>query len=96
MDKRNFLKSVCVILAGSAACLLSGGCIAPLVSPRVSNKNLQAWRCGNCGHLTRSDQDLTTTRCPRCHHKGFFTRITEEDLQNCTISNYLKKSKASR
>ena len=86
MNRRHFLKSVCTSLAGSAALLFLVGCIAPRVSPKVSEQKAQAWRCGNCGHLTRSDQDLTDTRCPRCKRKGFITKITEKELQD-----YLKQ-----
>ena len=81
MNRRDFLRSVCVTLAGSVAFLFSGGCGAPLISPTVSEQKSQAWRCGNCGHLTRSNQDLTGTRCPRCKRKGFLMRITEKELQ---------------
>lgn len=90
MNRRHFLRSAFVTLAGSAAFLLSGGCVAPLVSPTVSEQKSQAWRCGNCGHLTRSSRDLTGTRCPRCKRKGFIVRISEEELQG-----YLKRYEAS-
>jgi DNA-directed RNA polymerase subunit RPC12/RpoP len=83
MDRRNFLVSVCAALAGSAGLLFLGGCIAPLISPAVKDQESQAWRCDNCGHLTRSDRDLTNTRCPRCKRKGFLKRITEQELQDC-------------
>lgn len=82
MNKRDFLKYALNTLAGSAAFLLLGGCIAPRISPAVSEEKAQAWRCGNCGHLTRSDQDLTDTRCPRCKRKGFLVIITEKELKN--------------
>ena len=88
MNRRDFLISTCAAL-GSMAVLLSAGCAA-LISPAVSDQTSQAWRCGNCGHLTRSDQDLTDTRCPRCGRKGFLARITEKDLQN-----YLKQYNVS-
>lgn len=90
MNRREFLKSACAALAGSAALLLLAGCVAPLISPAVSEQKAQAWRCGNCGHLTRSDQDLTDTRCPRCKRKGFIVRITEKELQD-----YLQEYSAS-
>jgi DNA-directed RNA polymerase subunit RPC12/RpoP len=90
MNRRHFLRSVCFALAGSVAFLFSGGCVAPLISPTVSEQKSQAWRCGNCGHLTRSNQDLTDMRCPRCKRKGFLTRITEKELQE-----YLKQHNAS-
>jgi len=82
MDRRQFLSSMGVALAGSAAILVTAGGCASLVSPTVAGQKSQAWRCGNCGHLTRSDQDLTDTRCPRCFRKGFMKKITEKELQN--------------
>jgi len=82
MHRRDFLISACAALTGSLALLLCGSCVAPLISPAVSEKKAQAWRCGNCGHLTRSDQDLTDKRCPRCRRKGFLTKITEQELQD--------------
>ena len=90
MNRRHFLKSVCTTLPGSAALLFLVGCIASRVSPTVSEQKEQAWRCSNCGHLTRSKQDLTDTRCPRCKRKGFITKITEKELQD-----YLKEYRAS-
>lgn len=83
MDRRQFLSSMGVALAGSAAILVTaGGCIAPHISPSVSGQKSQAWRCDNCGHLTRSDRDLTDTRCPRCFRTGFMKKITEKELQD--------------
>ena len=83
MTRRDFLKSVSLAVAGGAALVaVSGGCMAPHVSQSVSQSKAQPWRCGYCGHLTRSDQDLTETRCPRCKRKGHMTRITEEQLQS--------------
>jgi DNA-directed RNA polymerase subunit RPC12/RpoP len=83
MDRRHFLSSIGVALAGSAALLVTaGGCVAPRVSPSVTGQKAQAWRCENCGHLTRSDGDLTDTRCPRCFRKGFMKKITEKELED--------------
>jgi hypothetical protein len=90
MDRRNFLISVCAALAGTAGCLISAGCVAPLISPKVSQQKSQAWRCGNWGHLTRSAQNLTVARCPRCKRKGFLAKINEKGLQD-----YLKLYTAS-
>lgn len=83
MNRRDFLVSACALAAVNLAMLCSGGCVAPLISPAVSENTSQPWRCGNCGHLTRSERDLTDTRCPRCRRRGFLAKITEEELQDC-------------
>ena len=81
MNRRVFLKSILAAVAGSVPLvLLSGGCVAPRVSPTISENKSQPWRCEHCGHLTRSDDDLTDTRCPRCMRKGVMKKITEEEL----------------
>jgi len=83
MDRRQFLSSMGVTFAGSVAVLMTaGGCVAPRVSQAVAREKSQAWRCGNCGHLTRSGLDLADTRCPRCFRKGFMKKITEKELQD--------------
>jgi DNA-directed RNA polymerase subunit RPC12/RpoP len=83
MHRRQFLSFMGVALAGRAAILVTaGGCVAPHVSPTVAGQKSQAWRCGKCGHLTRSDRDLTDTRCPRCFRKGFMKKVTEKELQD--------------
>ena len=87
MDRRSFLVALGCGLSASAVLLCTGGCIAPRVSSKVYDKKVQAWRCSNCGHLTRAGDDMTDKRCPRCKRKGFFTRITEEKLEN-----YLEES----
>ena len=82
MNRREFVKSVCIALLGSVGIVLtSGGCIAPRVSPTVFDEKSQPWRCEYCGHLTRSDRHLTGTRCPRCKRKGGMKRISEKELE---------------
>ena len=89
MDRRGFLSSTLAGTLGIGGFVLVGGC-APRVSEKVFDKsNGQPWRCGNCGHLTRSDTDLTDVRCPRCGQKRF-SRISEEELQD-----YLKSETVS-
>lgn len=81
MDRRAFMKALPLSLAGIAGLITAGGCAAPLVSSNVwDTANGVPWRCQNCGHLTRSDQDLTNTRCPRCGQR-MLARITEEELE---------------
>ncbi|NCC49796.1 MAG: hypothetical protein EOM20_01140 [Spartobacteria bacterium] len=81
MIKRHFLKSMLALSVGVPMLVLLGGCIAPRVSPDVSESKAQPWRCEHCGHLTRSDADLTDARCPRCMRKKVMKKITEAQLQ---------------
>jgi DNA-directed RNA polymerase subunit RPC12/RpoP len=80
-SRRQFLKSAGLSVAAGAALVFGASGCASLVSPTVADSKAQAWHCGNCGHLLRSDKDLTGTRCPRCFRKGFLKRITEEEMQ---------------
>ena len=81
MDRRAFIKMLGAGVAGVALLLSGGGCAAPLVSSKAWDKaNGSPWRCQNCGHLTRSDEDLTNTRCPHCTQR-MLTRITEEEME---------------
>lgn len=43
------------------------------------------WRCSKCGHLIRSKEDLSGTRCPRCYAKRM-VKISEEEM-----ADYLAK-----
>lgn len=80
MTRRGLLKKALLGAAGIVG-LICGGCMAPRVSPRVADKaNGAPWRCEFCGHLTRSADDLTDTRCPRCGRKRL-RRISEEEAQ---------------
>jgi DNA-directed RNA polymerase subunit RPC12/RpoP len=81
MTRRGLLKNVIVCAAGALGLTVSGGCMAPRVSPKVADESNGApWRCEFCGHLTRSDTDLSDTRCPRCRRKRL-RRISEEEAQ---------------
>lgn len=67
--RRPVLKSAGVALAFGLPAMMSG-CVAPRISPKAMDKgNGKPWRCGYCGHLTRSQNDLSTERCPRCRRK---------------------------
>ncbi len=81
MNRREFLKSACVAAVGATFVFMAGGCVAPRISPTVSAEKSQAWRCEYCGHLTRSSQDLSEARCPRCMRTGHLKKITEKELQ---------------
>jgi len=81
MDRRAFIKVLPASIAGIVALLSLGGCAAPLVSSKVWDPgNGSPWLCRNCGHLTRSDKDLTNTRCPRCGQR-MLARISEDEME---------------
>ena len=69
-----------ILTGGTAAGLLLAG--SPLAhADDLRNKDAgQPWRCGRCGKLLRSHEDMTDKRCPRCFSKKL-KRITEEELQ---------------
>ncbi len=82
LDRRQLLRNAALLglaLPGTAALL--GGCRAPLVSSKVHDPaNGRPWQCQYCGHLTRSDQDLSGESCPRCWHEEF-EPISEKELE---------------
>lgn len=80
MNRRSFFKSLLSGILGSGALALVNGCMAPLVSARARDKSAgEPWQCMNCGHLTRSTEDLSGTRCPRCTRR-MLQRISEEEM----------------
>jgi DNA-directed RNA polymerase subunit RPC12/RpoP len=81
MDRRAFIKVLGAGAAGVVLLVMGTGCPAPLVSSRAwDGAKGSPWRCLNCGHLTRSDEDLTNIRCPHCGTR-MLTRITEEEME---------------
>ncbi|GAB6904655.1 hypothetical protein DESC_740151 [Desulfosarcina cetonica] len=79
MTRRGFIKQLLSGLLGVGAMVLFNGC-APLISPSAYVKSDgEPWQCMNCGHLERSKEDLTGTRCPRCG-KRMLVRITEAEM----------------
>jgi DNA-directed RNA polymerase subunit RPC12/RpoP len=81
MDRRAFLRGLAGSLAGIVALVSAGGCAAPPVSSRAWDKAKGTpWRCQSCGHLTRSDEDLTNVRCPQCGRRTL-QRISEEEME---------------
>ena len=81
MQRRDFLKIVFGGVLAVGPLVVAGGCIAPRISSTAyDTANGQPWRCEVCGHLTRSNDDLTETRCPRCR-KRRLRRISEEELK---------------
>lgn len=82
MNRRTFIKNAGFAVVAVVAGVFSHGCVAPKVdSSAYDDKNGDPWRCEFCGHLTRSKNDLSETRCPRCMKKKL-RRITEEEFRN--------------
>ena len=70
---------------------LLSGCATRTINPSVMEKEEeQPWRCGKCGLLLRSDDDMTGRRCPRCYSKQL-TKITEAELEK-----YVKEAKGDK
>jgi len=87
-SRRNFLKATVGAL-GLIPVLSS--CIAPRVSETARQKDGgDPWRSDNCGHLTRSKDDISGDRCPRCYSKQL-KRVTEEQF-----TDFLKKEAAAK
>ena len=79
MDRRGFLGFLLSALLGAGSIVLTG-CMAPLVSATARDKSAgDPWQCQNCGHLTRSREDLSETRCPRCTRK-MLKKISEAEM----------------
>jgi DNA-directed RNA polymerase subunit RPC12/RpoP len=79
MNRRGFIKMLSGMLGLGALALVSG-CMAPLVSATARDKSAgDPWQCMNCGHLTRTTEDLTGTRCPRCK-KRMLKKISEAQM----------------
>ena len=79
-NRRKFLKEFTQGVTGLSIISFLSGCIAPHISPSAGNQdNGDPWRCGNCGHLTRSNIDISSERCPRCFSKRL-ARVTEEEF----------------
>jgi predicted RNA-binding Zn-ribbon protein involved in translation (DUF1610 family) len=86
MNRRGFIKSVLSGMLGLGALFVISGC-APLIAASARDKRAgDPWECMNCGHLMRSKEDLSGTRCPRCH-KRMLREITEAEMAEA-----LKKS----
>ena len=80
MNRRGFIKRLLTGFLGIGALVSAGGCMAPLISATARDKSAgDPWQCMNCGHLTRTREDLAGTRCPRCTQR-MLKRITEEEM----------------
>ncbi|BBO84399.1 hypothetical protein DSCO28_49650 [Desulfosarcina ovata subsp. sediminis] len=80
MTRRGFFKRLLSGILGLGALIFIDGCMAPLISAAARDKAAgDPWQCMNCGHLTRSKDDLSGTRCPRCTRR-MLVRISEAEM----------------
>ena len=80
MNRRGFIKRLLTGMLGIGALISTAGCMAPLISATARDKSAgDPWQCMNCGHLTRTREDLAGTRCPRCTLR-MLKQITEEEM----------------
>ncbi len=80
MTRRGFIYSLLSGILGLGALVFANGCMAPLISATARDKSAgDPWQCMNCGHLTRSKEDLSGTRCPRCAQR-MLMKITEAQM----------------
>lgn len=76
MQRRTLLG---VGLAASAVAAMLSGCMARVSDAAKNPDKGNPWRCERCGYLTRSAEDLSGQRCPRCMAKRFRS-LTEEEF----------------
>jgi DNA-directed RNA polymerase subunit RPC12/RpoP len=80
MNRRGFMKNLLSCILGMGTLAWVTGCMAPLISASARDKSAgDPWQCMNCGHLTRSKEDLSGTPCPRCTLR-MLKRITEAQM----------------
>lgn len=80
MNRRGFMKGLLSGLLGMGSLVIVTGCMAPMISATAREKSAgDPWQCMNCGHLTRTHEDLSGTRCPRCTLR-MLARITEAQM----------------
>lgn len=78
MKRRTLLRVTAGFIAGAIG--LGTGCAVSRIGDKA--RDLEAgdpWRCQTCGYLTRSTEDISHERCPRCMTKKL-RRITEEEF----------------
>ncbi|MFO7714261.1 hypothetical protein [Desulfosarcina sp.] len=80
MTRRVFIQRLMSGIMGMGALVWVNGCMAPLISAAARDKNAgDPWQCMNCGHLTRTREDLSGTRCPRCTQR-MLKKISEAQM----------------
>ncbi|MEN7973107.1 MAG: hypothetical protein ABFR47_04655, partial [Verrucomicrobiota bacterium] len=67
MKKREFHKTLVAGCVGIAGAVVLGGCVSRIGKDAMDKEKGDPYRCTKCGYLTRSETDLSTTRCPRCY-----------------------------
>lgn len=80
MTRRGFIVRLLSGILGVGTIAIINGCMAPLISSTARQKNAgDPWQCQNCGHLTRTNEDISGTRCPRCTQR-MLKQISEEEM----------------
>jgi len=80
MTRREMLNSTLLRLGCGATVLELSGCVSRIEDSARDPAFGKPWRCRKCGHLIRSNEDLTNVRCPRCLTKNY-QRISENAMQ---------------
>jgi phage FluMu protein Com len=73
-------RQMLILTGGTVAGLLLTGSPSAHADELDNKENGSPWRCGRCGKLLRSHEDMTGKRCPRCFAKKL-AKISEEELQ---------------
>lgn len=80
MTRRGFIVRLLSGILGVGTLAITNGCMAPLISSTARQKSAgDPWQCQNCGHLTRTNEDISGTRCPRCTQR-MLQQISEEEM----------------
>ena len=68
------------ILLGFTGLSVLAGCKSRIGKSAYDIDQGDPYKCDKCGHLIRSKEDLTDTRCPRCYAKAL-KKISEEEAE---------------
>lgn len=80
MTRRGFIVRLLSGILSVGTLAITNGCMAPLISSTARQKSSgDPWQCQNCGHLTRTNEDISGTRCPRCTQR-MLKQISEEEM----------------
>lgn len=67
------------ILLGFVGLSALTGCKSRIGKSAYDSALGDPYKCGKCGYLIRSTDDLEGTRCPRCYAKAM-AKISEEEM----------------